>query len=196
MSGDMGWDGVETIDDLLMRQVAEGSDSAFETLTRRHMRRALVLAQGVLGNPTDADEIAQEAFLRVWAHADRWVPGKARFSTWLHRIVLNLCLDRRRRPQWVGIEVAGDVADERHPSAFDFFARKEREAVIGKALDTVPPRQRAALALFYFEGMSGKNAAEVLGISVPAFEQLLLRARRALKAGLAKAGIDFREMSE
>jgi RNA polymerase sigma-70 factor (ECF subfamily) len=187
---------VETIDDLLMRQVAEGSDSAFETLTRRHMRRALVLAQGVLGNPTDADEIAQEAFLRVWAHADRWVPGKARFSTWLHRIVLNLCLDRRRRPQWVGIEVAGDVADERHPSAFDFFARKEREAVIGKALDTVPPRQRAALALFYFEGMSGKNAAEVLGISVPAFEQLLLRARRALKAGLAKAGIDFREMSE
>src|ERR1700679_914317 len=97
MAGDEG----KTQDDTLMQRVIEGNAIAFETLVRRNMRRALAIAQGVMGNANDADEVAQEAFLRVWQHAHRWKPGRALFTTWLHRIVLNLCIDRRRKMQCV-----------------------------------------------------------------------------------------------
>lgn len=194
MSGDQGWDGRETLDDMLMQQVADGSRAAFEVLARRHMRRALAIAQGVVGNPNDADEIAQEAFMRVWQHADRWTPGRARFTTWLHRIVLNLSLDRRRKPQWVAIEAAGELSDEGAVPATETIARKEHQTAIARALETIPPRQRAAITLFYFEGLSGKDAAEGMGISISAFEQLLLRARRAVKAELSAVGFHADEV--
>jgi RNA polymerase sigma-70 factor (ECF subfamily) len=188
MSGDQGWDGRETLDDLLMRKVADGDRAAFEALARRHMRRAIAIAQGVVGNPNDADEIAQEAFMRVWQFGDRWTPGRARFTTWLHKIVLNLSLDRRRKPQWVAIEAAGELRDDDSRSATDVIVGKEHRETVARALEAIPPRQRAAIALFYFEGLSGKAAAEGMGISVAAFEQLLLRARRAVKAELAAIG--------
>lgn len=194
MSGDQGWDGREALDDMLMSQVAEGSRSAFETLARRHLRRALAIAQGVVGNPNDADEIAQEAFMRVWQYADRWSPGRARFTTWLHKIVINLSLDRRRKPQWVAIEAAGDLFDDDIPAS-DAIARKEHQAAVARALDAIPARQRAAITLFYFEGLSGRDAAEGMGISVSAFEQLLLRARRAVRAELASVGFRADEVS-
>jgi RNA polymerase sigma-70 factor (ECF subfamily) len=194
MSGDQGWDGRETLDDMLMQQVADGSRTAFEALARRHMRRALAVAQGVVGNPNDADEIAQEAFMRVWQFADRWTPGRARFTTWLHKIVLNLSLDRRRKPQWVAIEAAGEIADDGARPATETIARKEHQAAIGRALEAIPPRQRAAITLFYFEGLSGKAAAQGMGISIAAFEQLLLRARRAVKAELAAVGFQADEV--
>ncbi len=194
MSGDQGWDGREALDDMLMQQVACGSRSAFEILARRHLRRALAVAQGVVGNPNDADEIAQEAFMRVWQYADRWTPGRARFTTWLYKIVLNLSLDRRRKPQWVAIEAAGDLSDDNAAPATDTIARKEHQAAIARALEAIPPRQRAAISLFYFEGLTGKAAAEGMGISIAAFEQLLLRARRAIKAELAAVGFQADEV--
>lgn len=194
MSGDQGWDGRETLDDMLMQQVADGSRMAFEALARRHMRRALAVAQGVVGNPNDADEIAQEAFMRVWQFAERWTPGRARFTTWLHKIVLNLSLDRRRRPQWLAIEAAGELADDGAVPATETISRKEHQAAIVRALEAIPPRQRAAITLFYFEGLSGKAAAEGMGISIAAFEQLLLRARRAVKAELAAVGFQADEV--
>ncbi len=183
MLGDEG-----TQDDTLMRRVAEGNTIAFDTLVRRNMRRALAVAQGVTGNASDADEIAQEAFMRVWQHAHRWNPGQARFSTWLYRIVLNLCLDRRRKPQWVPFDVVGDMADDGVEAAPEKIARDQHRHVIGRAMQGIPNRQRAAITLFYFEGFSGNEAAQIMNLKVPAFEQLLLRARRAVKAELATAG--------
>jgi RNA polymerase sigma-70 factor (ECF subfamily) len=194
MSGVQGWDGRETLDDTLMQQVADGSREAFEVLTRRHMRRALAVAQGVVGNPNDADEIAQEAFMRVWQYADRWMPGRARFTTWLHKIVLNLSIDRRRKPQWVAIEAAGELPDDNAFPATDLIARKEHQTAVFRALEKIPLRQRAALTLFYFQGLTGKEAAEGLGISLAAFEQLLLRARRAVKAELSAVGFHADEV--
>jgi RNA polymerase sigma-70 factor (ECF subfamily) len=194
MSGEQGWDGLETVDDMLMEQVAEGNAAAFEVLARRHLRRALAIAQGVVGNPNDADEIAQEAFMRVWQYADRWTPGRARFTTWLHRIVLNLSLDRRRKPQWVAMEAAGELSDDGVRPTIEMIAQKEHQRAVALALETIPPRQRAAITLFYFDGMSGKAAAEAMEISVSAFEQLLLRARRAVKSELAAVGIQADEV--
>jgi RNA polymerase sigma-70 factor (ECF subfamily) len=193
MSGEQGWNGRDSLDDVLIEQVALGNASAFEVLARRHLRRALAIAQGVVGNPSDADEIAQEAFMRVWENAGRWTPGRARFTTWLHRIVLNLSLDRCRKPQWLPFDTVGEVADDQAPDAPEVIARKERGVAVANALQAIPPRQRAAVTLFYFEGLAGKAAAEALGISVAAFEQLLLRARRAIKAELLARGLDPKE---
>jgi RNA polymerase sigma-70 factor (ECF subfamily) len=185
MPGDEG----DSHDDTLMRRVAEGNAFAFETLVRRNMRRALAVAQGITGNPNDADEIAQEAFMRVWQHAHRWNPGRARFSTWLHRIVVNLCLDRRRKPQWVTLEVAGELCEESSEAAPEQIAQRQHRLAVARAMEGLPERQRAAITLFYFEGLSGNEAAGSMGLTIAAFEQLLLRARRAVKAELASAGI-------
>ena len=184
----LGEDG-ESHDDTLMRRVAEGNAIAFETLVRRNMRRALAVAQGVTGNPNDADEIAQEAFMRVWQHAHRWDPGRARFSTWLYRIVVNLCLDRRRKPQMMPLDAAGELIDDGTETAPEQIARAQHQKAVALAMQGIPERQRAAITLFYFEGLSGHDAAQVMGIKIAAFEQLLLRARRAVKAELATAGI-------
>src|SRR5882762_6988628 len=94
----------------LMARTALGDARAFQTLARRHGGRALALARRILGNDAVAEEIVQDAFLRVWTHAPRWRP-EAAFRTWLYRIVVNLCLNARRRPADLPLEAAGDVAD-------------------------------------------------------------------------------------
>jgi len=170
MIGDEGGESRENLDDTLMLRVAEGNAIAFETLVRRNMRRALAIAQGVTGNANDADEIAQEAFMRVWQHAQGWDPG------------------RRRKPGWLPIDVIGELPDHGLETAPEKIARAEHREVVARAMDRIPQRQRAAVTLFYFEGMSGHAAAEIMGVTVAAFEQLLLRARRAVKAELAAAG--------
>jgi len=176
-------------DDVLMERVAEGNRVAFATLMQRNMRRALSIAQSVLGNPSDADEIAQEAFMRVWQHAQRWDPDQAGFSTWFYRIVLNLCLDRRRKPKWLPIEEAGDIPDTETEFAPEIIAREENRRAVTRALQELSERHRAAIALFYFEGLSSRQAAEVMNLKPGAFGQLLLRARMAIKSELLRQGM-------
>ena len=83
-------------DEALMARVARGDERAFQLLSRRHLPAMLGLARRILGNAGDAEDVAQEAFMRVWTHAPRWQP-LAQFRTWLTRVVVNLCLDRKRR---------------------------------------------------------------------------------------------------
>lgn len=171
-------------DDALMRRVAGGDAAAFEDLAARHMRRAVALAQRLTGNPSDADEIAQDAFLRVWQHAGRWEPGRARFATWLYRIVVNLAIDRKRRPGFQPLDTVAELADG-EPDAVERIAERQTAALVDRALLALPERQRAAVVLFHQEGLSLRQAAEVLGIGEDAIESLLARGRRALRAALA-----------
>ncbi len=170
-------------DDALMERTAAGDDAAFETLAARHMRRAVTLAQRLTGNASDADEIAQDAFLRVWRHAERWETGRARFSTWLYRIVTNLAIDRKRKPEWQPLDTAVELPDDA-PDAVERIAEKQTADRIEAALRRLPDRQRAAVVLFHQEGLSLRQAAEVLKISETAFESLLARGRQALRAAL------------
>src|ERR1700747_2668655 len=103
-------------DDALMRRAGHGDKAAFAVLLRRHLARATAVAQRIMGNRSDAEEIVQEAFLRCWQKAPEWRPANDRpdrpqFATWLYRVLVNLCLDRRRRPQPVELEAAGDPPD-------------------------------------------------------------------------------------
>lgn len=180
-------------DDALMRRAGSGDKTAFALLVRRHLARATALAQRITGNRSDAEEIVQEAFLRCWQKAPEWRPANdraandggttAQFGTWLYRVLVNLCLDRRRRPQPVQIEAAEMVADDA-ADGFDETARGETSRRVQVAMAQLPERQRAALALCYFEGMGNIEAAAMLDISIGALESLLVRARRALRDAL------------
>ncbi len=179
--------GVDDDPDLeLIRRVASGDAAACAALVDRHLRKVTALATRLLGNAADAAEVAQDVFLRAWTQAANWQEGRGRWSTWLYRVTLNLCQDRlrRRRPQetWVE-EVHGDAT----PGPGEWLARREREALLARALAELPERQREALVLFHYEGLSQTEAARVMEISVDALESLLARARRQLRARLAGA---------
>src|SRR6187455_3525146 len=134
-------------DEALMARVARGAERAFQVLARRHLPAMLGLARRILRNAADAEDVSQEALMRVWTHAPRWQP-LALFRTWLTRVVVNLCLDRKRRAQWVALEAAGEIVDP-SAGAGEKAEADERERLLGAAIDKLPPRQRSAITLTY-----------------------------------------------
>ena len=139
----------EPSDDQLMARIAGGDRPAFDWLVNRHLPRCLRLAERIVGSRADAEEVAQEFFLKVWTGAQRWRPagaGGARFTTWLYRVVVNLCLDRRRRPAFASLDSAGDPADPAD-SAFTAVHKGRTAARVAAAVAALPERQRAALYL-------------------------------------------------
>jgi len=181
-------------DDALLSAIAQQDRQAFLRLMERHSRKCLALAQRVSGRKEDAEEIVQEAFLKIWLNADRWRPGgNARFSTWLYRIVLNLCIDRKRRPKFEELEEADSIPD---PTAHDLsaLAAAERSLMLDRALAQLPERQRAAVAVYYFGDIGSAEAAASLDLSLSAFESLLVRGRKGLRRILSSLGV--RDLSD
>jgi RNA polymerase sigma-70 factor (ECF subfamily) len=168
-------------DDDLVTRVAAGDRRAFRVLMERHMGLAIRVAQRVTGSTADADDIGQDAFLRVWTRAASFDPARARFTTWLYRIVLNLAIDQRRRPAHAAIDAAAEIASDA-PEALSLLVAREERLAVDAALAALPERQRAAIVLFHMEGLSGREAAAALEISEKAFESLLNRGRAAVKA--------------
>jgi RNA polymerase sigma-70 factor (ECF subfamily) len=169
-------------DEVLMARVARGDEPAYRILTRRHLPAMLGLARRILGNAADAEDVVQEAMLRLWTHAPRWQPLAA-FRTWLTRVVVNLCLDRKRRRQWVALEAAGEIVDPT-PGVTEKAEQNERERLLAAGIAELSPRQRAAIMLTYSEGMSNAQVAEILDTSVSAVETLLMRGKQNLRARL------------
>ncbi|MEJ2379142.1 MAG: sigma-70 family RNA polymerase sigma factor [Pseudolabrys sp.] len=170
-------------DEALMALVAKGDQRAFRELARRHVPVMLGLARRFLGNGAEAEDVVQEAMLRVWTHAPRWQP-LALFRTWLSRVVVNLCLDRKRKAPWVALEAAGEIADPA-PLAGEAAETAERERLLAEAIEQLPARQRAAIVLSYSEGMSNAQVAETLDTTVSAVETLLVRGKQNLRRALA-----------
>lgn len=169
-------------DEALMARIARGDERAFRSLASRHLPAMLALARRILGNAADAEDVTQEAMLRVWTHAPRWQP-LAQFRTWLTRITVNLCLDRKRRAPWVALDAAGELADPA-PGASEQAEHAERETLVAAAIAGLPARQRAAIALTYGDGMSNAQVADILGTSVSAVETLLVRGKQNLRRAL------------
>ncbi len=170
-------------DEALMAMVAGGDQRAFRELSRRHVPVMLGVARRILGSAAEAEDVVQEAMLRVWTHAPRWQP-LALFRTWLSRVVVNLCLDRKRKAPWVELDTAGELADPA-PLAGEAAEAAERERLLGAAIAELPERQRAAIVLSYTEGMSNAQVAEILDTTVSAVETLLVRGKQNLRRALA-----------
>lgn len=173
-------------DAVLMRLVAGGDRAAFGRLVRRHLPGTVRLAARVLGNAAAAEDAAQEAFVRVWKHAARFEDPGARgalFTTWLYRIVVNLCIDEKRKARFSALDDVPEPLDAR-PDAEGEMQGKERAARVQAALAALPERQRTALVLCFYEELSNREAAEIMGVGVKALESLLVRARRTLREEL------------
>lgn len=172
-------------DDRLLAQTASGDRRAFGLLCRRHMPKVLALAERLCGRPAEADDVAQEAFLRVWNKAPNWrSEGNARFSTWLYRVVVNLCFDVKRRSREVALT---DVEEPSFEPANDERIDAHRLRLrLARAIDGLPDAQRTAVVLLYEQELTRTDAALVMGISQAAFDSLAARARQGIKKLLGK----------
>jgi RNA polymerase sigma-70 factor (ECF subfamily) len=169
--------------DLVVR-AGRGDAAAAQALVARKLPRVLALARRMLGDAAEAEDVAQEAMLRVWRHAPGWRPGKARFDTWLHRVALNLCYDRlRRRREQPTAEPPEQIDPGFAPDRGLRAADVGRQ--VGAALQALPPRQREAVVLCHYQELGNIEAAELMGVSVEALESLLSRGRRSLRKTLA-----------
>jgi len=166
-----------------MLSVAQGDESAFRMLAGRHAAKTFALIRRMLGNDADAEEIVQEAMLRVWVTAPRWRRDAA-FKTWLYRVTLNLCLNRQRRKPFAPLDEACDPPDP-SPTAAEDLERREMDRLVAKAIEGLPERQRAAIVLTYYEELSNAETASVLETTISSVEALLVRAKRTLRAELA-----------
>jgi RNA polymerase sigma-70 factor (ECF subfamily) len=167
----------------LVARTGRGDRAAAQALMARHLPKMTMLARRMLSDPVEAEDVVQDAFMRLWTHAARWQPGRAKFETWLYRVTLNLCYDRLRRRTTAPIDEALEVPDTAAgPEAL--HANTVLSASIEAAMAELPERQRAAILLCHYQECGNIEAAEILGISVEALESLLARGRRALRAKL------------
>jgi RNA polymerase sigma-70 factor (ECF subfamily) len=173
-------------DAALMASVAENDMDALELLVRRHQASALSTAYRILARWDQAEDVAQEVFIRVYQAAGSYVPTAA-FTTWMYRIVVNLCRDhlRKRRPN---LEPPEDLGDSRGEAPAQVIARAEHAEAVRKAVDRLPERQRITVILHRFSGLSHAEIAEATGWSVAAVESCLVRAYAALRQGLSELG--------
>ncbi len=171
-------------DEELMLAVARGDLAAFAQLVARHQLSAWNAAYRFLGNAADAEDVVQEAFLRVLDSADRYRPT-ATFRAYLYRIVARLCLDFLRRKRLRIYSELPDVADEKETPEKAFEAQ-EQAAAVRQSLNLLPPKQKMAVILRYYEGLGYREIAEVLDTTNKGVERLLSRARTTLAGHLGE----------
>lgn len=169
-------------DEDLIAAVAAGDLGAFDELVVRHQRFVWGVAYRFLGDPAMAEDMAQEAFLKLLEAAPRYRPA-AGFRTYLYRIVNRICIDETRKKRPVPAAAVPERPDDSAGPAAAFAAR-ERDAEIRRAMDGLAPRQRMAVILKYYEGASYADIAAAMGITVKAVERLLDHARTALRSRL------------
>jgi RNA polymerase sigma-70 factor, ECF subfamily len=167
----------------LLARVSAGEAQSFRALVDRHLPTVLAIARRMLRDDAEAEDVAQETMLRLWRNAASLELGEGGVRPWLRRVASNLCIDRVRARR--NITLGEEVPEESEPATqVAHLAERELSVRVDTALKTLPDRQRLALTLFHYEGMSQIEVGEVMGISDEAVESLLARARRTLKTEL------------
>lgn len=171
-------------DEALLTLFANGDGAAARALTLRMTPRVMAHAYRLLGDRDEAEDVAQEAMMRLWRIAPDWRQGEARVTTWLYRVVANLCTDRLRRRRGVDIDSVPEPQDDA-PGADQALLQKARADALQAALGQLPDRQRQAVVLRHIEGLSNPEIAAIMEIGVEAVESLTARGKRALSDALA-----------
>ncbi|WP_109260796.1 RNA polymerase sigma factor [Hyphobacterium indicum] len=170
-------------DAALMRRIASGDKTAGRELMERSLGQVLAIGRRILRDPVEAEDVAQDTFIRAWKAAPDWQPGQAKLESWMCRIATNLCLDRLRKKREALMESPPELRDGA-VTAVDALIASETGLCVMAAIAALPERQRLALELCHFQDYSNIEAADKLEISVDALESLLARGRRKLKAKL------------
>jgi RNA polymerase sigma-70 factor (ECF subfamily) len=178
-------------DSELLDKLAAGDEVAFRMLVERHIDRAYAIALRIVGNAADAEDVVQDTMLKIWSHRGRWQHGRAKFSTWLYRVISNRCIDLRRKPRNENVETVPEVADGQ-PGAVEIIERNELNGMLELAMQRLPEQQRVAVIFSYHENMSNGEIAQVMDTTVAAVESLLKRGRQQLRQLLRKHERDIR----
>lgn len=177
----------------LIDRVLAGDRRAFEPLVRKHERRVFRVTFAVLGNIEDAEEAMQDAFVKAFRHLDQF-RRESRFTTWLTRIAVNEALQKRQsRKDSVSLDDSRGVEEQFVPRKFEpwradpekLYGRQELRRIIETAIQVLPAIYREALVLRDIEEMTAEEAAEAIGVTVPALKSRLLRARLMIRETLA-----------
>ena len=168
-----------------MTAIADGDQRVYADAVRQHSRAIGFYAFRMLGNKDSAEDIAQETFLRLWTHADRWQSDKASVSTWLHRIAHNLCIDMMRKDRSTQHDEIDDEIPDQRQDIEQQQEQVERQHRLQAALLSLPERQRSAIVLTHYQGLGNQAVATIMDLSVDALESLLARSRRALRTLLS-----------
>lgn len=171
--------GRDVSDETLLSRYSDGDPAAARILTLRLTPLAYRVAVRMLNDRAEAEDVTQEALLRLWKVAPRWRPQEATISTWLYRVVTNLATDRLRRRRGIGLDDAPDVADGA-ASALEQMITRDRVAALEMALAMLPARQRQAVVLRHLEGLSNPEISVAMSLGVEAVESLTARGKRAL----------------
>ena len=181
----MAFDALDDVgDDALMLLYSNGDMAAARSLALRHTPRLVAQANRLLRDPAEAEDVAQEAMLRLWKVAPDWRQGEAKVSTWLYRVVANLCTDRLRKRRGAGLDSIPEPEDDK-PSVEAAMESDDRTRALYAALDELPERQRIAVTLRHIDELPNPEIAEVMGLSVEAVESLTARGKRNLAAILS-----------
>lgn len=183
---DLSSDADQIPDSALLVAYANGDPAAARDLSARLLPRFMGQAVRMLQDRAEAEDVAQEAMMRLWKIAPDWRQGEAQVSTWLYRVVANLCTDRlrRRKRGGVGLDQIAEPADTA-PGAAAVIQDETRLRALSDALAQLPDRQAQAVALRHLEGLSNPEIAAIMDISPRAVESLTARGKRALSAALA-----------
>lgn len=168
-------------DKALLARISQGDKAAFSVIMQRHLKPVILFVMRYFSSRTEAEDIAQEVFIRLWCKAPVWQDKEVSVKAWLYRVAYNLCIDQVRKQKLeYDTDCDESLVDE---SAFiEKLIGAEAELAVQKmALDNLSERQRTAIMLCAVKGLSNKETAIVMGISLDALESLLARARRKLK---------------
>lgn len=174
-------------DDALLALYANGDGIAARVLMGRLLPSVLRYAARILGDHAEAEDVAQEAMLRLWQVARNWRQGEAQPKTWIYRVTANLCVDRlraRRRRAASNIDDIPEPEDPKHTVVVQMI-EKDRLRALDGALLLLPERQRQAVVLRHIEGLSNPEIATILDIGIEAVESLTARGKRNLQSILS-----------
>lgn len=174
----------EDRDKELLEKIVEGDEVAFEQIVKKYERRVLNTVYRYVGKSQEAEDIAQEVFIKVWRHAKSF-KGKSKFSTWLYRIVVNQCLNYRDKHKEKPASLDEIMEYGRTPDSLKVeIGDEEKPKIVRRVIDELPKRQRMALVLSRFEGKSYSEIAQIMGVSLSSVESLIFRAKGSLKKKL------------
>ncbi|MEX0298079.1 MAG: sigma-70 family RNA polymerase sigma factor [Kordiimonas sp.] len=176
-------DETELSDEQLVQLVCSGDRNAFRVLARRHGARYRALAYRFVADMALAEDLVQEAFVKLWTHADRFDAGKAKFTTWFHRVIVNKCLDEKRKRRVDPLPEGYDALDP-SASAEERLGQDHANMKLKRVLQSLSERQKTAITLSYFDELSNVEAAEVMDLNIKAYESLLVRSRTKMRQAL------------
>jgi len=173
-------------DEHLLKLIIAGDHSAFSELVIRHTKKYYSIAYRVLFNRDDAEDVVQEAFLKIWKNPENWNSShNVKFTTWFYRVVINLCLDYKKKNKFSISDNYNEI--ESHSNTQDgIIDPKRRQEFVDMYINELPERQQIALNLCFYDGVSNKEAAEIMDINLKALQSLIMRAKTNLREKLQK----------